>query len=124
MTTIKPMRIDEPRMPLEIEGDIRDFIRRDVTPLRSPQPEPASEFAVNNLNSLIQCVSGTSMQEIEKLIVELENAQDFLRNEGDRLQREISGYAQMSQATMKSLKIVAESIENWKKVVGDASARG
>ena len=107
---------------LELEGDIRDFIRRDVTPLRSPQPEPASEFAVNNLNSLIQCVSGSSLQEIEKLIVELENAQDFLRNEGDRLQREISGYAQMSQATMKSLKIVAESIENWKKVVGEASA--
>jgi len=46
------------------------------------------EATVNNVNSLIQRVAGTSLAEIEKLISELESLRDLLHAEGQRVQRE------------------------------------
>ena len=62
-----------------------------------------AEATVNNVNSLIQRVAGTSLAEIEKLISELESLRDLLHAEGQRVQREISGYAQLSQAAAEQL---------------------
>jgi hypothetical protein len=38
----------------------------------------------------------------------------MLRNEGERVQREISGYASLSQAAMTSMKIIGDSMAQWK----------
>ena len=65
---------------------------------------------MNNVNSLIQRVAGTSLAEIEKLIGELEGLRDLLHAEGQRVQREISGYAQLSQAAMKSTRMIADNV--------------
>jgi hypothetical protein len=86
----------------EVEAGIRDFVRNDIAylrrqPVASPETaplEPNTEATVNNVNSLIQRVAGTSLAEIEKLISELESLRDLLHAEGQRVQREISGYAQ------------------------------
>ena len=87
---------------------------------RSPSPEtaplePSAEATVNNVNSLIQRVAGTSLAEIEKLISELESLRDLLHAEGQRVQREISGYAQLSQAAMKSTRMIADNVTQWKR---------
>jgi hypothetical protein len=106
----------------EVEAGIRDFVRNDVAYLRQPvsvtSPEPAvdspsSEAAVSNLNSLIQRVAGASLSEIEKLIAELESVRAVLHAEGERVQREISTYAQLSQATMKSTRVIGENVAQW-----------
>ena len=109
----------------EVEAGIRDFVRNDVAYLRRPAPnvagsneaaiEPSSEAAVNNVNSLIQRVAGTSLAEIEHLISELESLRDLLHAEGQRVQREISGYAQLSQAAMKSTRMIADNVTQWKR---------
>ena len=77
--------------------------------------EPNAEATVNNVNSLIQRVAGTSLAEIEKLISELESLRDLLHAEGQRVQREISGYAQLSQAAMKSTRMIADNVTQWKR---------
>ena len=64
---------------------------------------------------LIQRVAGTSLAEIEKLISELESLRDLLHAEGQRVQREISGYAQLSQAAMKSTRMIADNVNQWKR---------
>ena len=74
-----------------------------------------AEATVNNVNSLIQRVAGTSLAEIEKLISELESLRDLLHAEGQRVQREISGYAQLSQAAMKSTRMIADNVTQWKR---------
>ena len=51
----------------EVEGEIREFVRRDVVGLRR-QPESDSELVANNINQLLQRVAGTSVQEIDKLL--------------------------------------------------------
>jgi hypothetical protein len=108
----------------EVEAGIRDFVRNDVAYLRRPGPgvpsgetalEPSTEATVNNVNSLIQRVAGTSLSEIESLIGELETLRDVLHSEGQRVQREISGYAQLSQAAMKSTRMIADNVAQWKR---------
>jgi hypothetical protein len=107
----------------EVEAGIRDFVRNDIAYLRRPTPgtaseaavEPSTEAAVNNVNSLIQRVAGTSLAEIENLISELESLRDLLHAEGQRVQREISGYAQLSQAAMKSTRMIADNVAQWKR---------
>ena len=106
----------------EVEAGIRDFVRNDIAYLRRPvsmtSPEPAdasTESAVNNVNSLIQRVAGTSLTEIENLISELEGLRDVLHAEGQRVQREIASYAQLSQAAMKSTRMIAENVTQWKR---------
>ena len=76
---------------------------------------PTTEATVNNVNSLIQRVAGTSLTEIENLISELESLRDLLHAEGQRVQREISGYAQLSQAAMKSTRMIADNVTQWKR---------
>jgi hypothetical protein len=110
---------DEAETPNEFEGEIREFIRRDVAHLRRPLGE-SSEQAVNNINSLLDRVSGSSVSEIDRLISDLRSVRDFLHNEGERVQREIASYAQLSQVAMTSVKIIAESMAQWKSQVGDA----
>ena len=111
----------------EVEEGIREFVRNDIAYLRrptvpSPETAPAdpqadakAEASVNDVNSLIQRVAGTSLAEIEKLISELESLRDLLHAEGQRVQREISGYAQLSQAAMKSTRMIADNVNQWKR---------
>ena len=70
-------------------------------------------MAVDNINSLIQRVAGQSIGEIDHVIGELTRVRDMLRSEGERVQREISGYASLSQAAMTSMKIIADSLAQW-----------
>jgi len=106
--------------PSEFEGEIREFIRRDVSHLRRAVPDGASDQAAASINSLLDRVSGSSVTEIDSLIADLSNVRDFLRNEGERVQREIASYAQLSQVAMTSVKIIAESMSQWKSQVSDA----
>ena len=104
--------------PSEFEGEIREFIRRDISHPRRPQTE-SSEQAVTNISSLLDRVSGSSVGEIDRLIVDLRNVRDFLQTEGERVQREIASYAQLSTVAMTSVKIIAESMSQWKSQVSD-----
>jgi hypothetical protein len=105
--------------PSEFEGEIREFIRRDVAQLRRSGTE-GSEQAAQNITSLLDRVSGSSVTEIDSLIADLRNVRDFLQTEGERVQREIASYAQLSQVAMTSVKIIAESMSQWKSQVSDA----
>ena len=127
--TIRPEQTDEsPEVDgdlaavSEVEAGIREFVRNDIAYLRRPAAaaetaplDANAEATVNNVNSLIQRVAGTSLAEIEKLISELESLRDLLHAEGQRVQREISGYAQLSQAAMKSTRMIADNVQQWKR---------
>jgi hypothetical protein len=99
----------------EVEGEIREFVRRDTAALRGPS-EPDGAVVANNIGSLLQRVSGQSVQEIDSLIAELQTLRERLRLEGERVQRDIVEYASLSQAAMQSTRIIADSLTHWKKV--------
>jgi hypothetical protein len=110
-------------MVSEVEAGIRDVVRSDVAYPRRPasgppasteMPEPSPEGTVANVNSLIQRVAGASIAEIQNLVAELESLRELLHAEGQRVQREILGYAQLSQAAMKSTRMIADNVTQWK----------
>jgi hypothetical protein len=83
---------------------------------RKPQESP--DLGGNNINFLIERVSGSSIREIDNLIGDLQTVREFLRSEGERVTREITNYAQASQAAMSSAKIISDSMGQWKAAVG------
>ena len=98
------------------EGEIREFVRRDVSFLRRPrnEAEPAADPVADNLNALIRRVSGASMEEIDRVILELQSVRDMLRKEGERVSREIASYASLSHAAMTAMTVIADSLAQWK----------
>jgi hypothetical protein len=124
MNVIRASRSAEDAAPAnEVEGEIRGFVRKEFASVRRPPPlGESSDQGAQQVNSLIQRVAGASVLEIEKLISELQGLRDFLRSEGDRVQREIAGYVQLSDAAMKSTKIIADSVTQWKGTVDNARA--
>ena len=98
------------------EGEIREFVRRDVALARRSrnEVEPAVDPIAENLNILMRRVAGASMDEIDRVILELQGVRVMLRNEGERLSREIAGYASLSHASMTAMKVIADSLTQWK----------
>ena len=58
-----------------------------------------------------------SVSEIEKLMGELQAARDYLQIEGERLQREATRYAHLTQSALSSVKMVSESMDKWRAAV-------
>ena len=107
------------------ERSVAELPRRDVSFYRKRQPEPvpSPENIVSHASSIMQRVAVTSVAEIESLISELERLRDFLRQESVRLQREIEGYARLSEEATKSTRIIAESVAQWKNALESIAGR-
>jgi hypothetical protein len=86
-------------------------------PHGAPQSAPASEGEAlsYNLGTLMERVSLSSVQEIDRLIAELQTLKVGLQHEAERVQREVVGFATMSQSAMQSTKIIAESLNQWRR---------
>jgi hypothetical protein len=132
MSFFRTLRSAELDAAAESIGEIREFVRRDIASLpRSAErdgdtlasrlgalprpPEHDSEFVATKLGSLLQRVVGSSVEQIDDVIFELQAFRQRLDTESARMQREIVEYATMSQAAMQSTRIIAESLTNWKK---------
>lgn len=107
---------DLDRAVTAFEGEIREFVRRDVVVPRRLQNDeaPSIDPAAENLNAVIRRVSSTSMEEIDRVILELQSVRDMLRQEGDRVSREVAGYASLSHTAMTAMKVIADSLTHWK----------
>ena len=113
MTIIRPSKPANQSQAVgssELEGRNREVDRSDVVPARKPQAEGGSEIGVGSANALLRQIAGTTFKEIDLLIDELQAMRDLLQGEGQRVQREIVKYAQLSQAAMKSTKVIAEGM--------------
>jgi ABC-type transporter Mla subunit MlaD len=99
----------------EVEAEIREFVRRDVVTNRERQPENESEMVANSINSVLQGATTTSVQEIDKLITELQTLSDRLHSERARVQREVVQYSTLTRAALQSTEIIAESLMQFKK---------
>jgi hypothetical protein len=103
---------------------VQELPRRDVPFYRKRQDSvPSPESIVTHASSVMQRVAVTSVSEIDSLISELERLRDFLRQESLRIQREIEGYARLSEEATKSTKIIAESVAQWKNSLESIAGR-
>lgn len=111
MTAIKRLGDVDRQASSEFEGEIREFIRRDVTTRRpSAEPSATPQAESDNLNSLLERVSGATVAEIDRLITELQNIRSLLQSEGERVRREITGYAGLSQSAVATMKVINDTL--------------
>jgi hypothetical protein len=63
---------------------------------------------------LIGRIAAASMDDIDSVNRELESIREVLRNEGERVRQEITGYVRLSQASMAAMTLISESVRQWK----------
>lgn len=99
-----------------IEGEIRQFVRRDAAFSRRQRSEgdAPADAPAESINTLIQRVSAASMEEIDRVILELQGVRDMLRSEGERVCRDISDYASLNHASMTAMKVIGGNLKQWK----------
>jgi hypothetical protein len=89
--------------------------QRDGASLRRTS-EADRELLAIRIETLLQRVAGTSVQEIDGLIAELQTLRALLEDEAARVQRNLAEYAHLSQSAMQSTRIIAESLAQLKQV--------
>jgi len=104
-----------------LEDELRESVRNEVATLRRA-PDNDSQAFTNNLGAMMQRVAGSSLHEIDRLVGELQTIRDLLQSEGERVQREISEYAHLSQSSFQSTQIIAESLAKWKSAADQRRA--
>ena len=97
------------------EGEIREFVRRDVAFVRRQrsEPEAVADAVADNPTALIRRVASASMDEIDRVILELQSVRALLRSEGERVSRELAGYASLNHASMTAMKVIGDSLKQW-----------
>jgi hypothetical protein len=96
---------------LKLQGEVREF-RHDFVPRR----RPVERDLTGPVDTLIKRVAEDTVREVDDLIAKLKRRREQLLAESARVQREIAEYAQMSQSTMQSTKIISESLATFNKV--------
>jgi hypothetical protein len=101
-----------------LESEIRDFVERDSPNLRR---DGDSALAGNSAVMLVQRMGGTSVQEIDGLVAELQTMRALLQKEGERVQRAFAEYAHLCQSAEQSTKIIADALTQRKPAPNDAT---
>ena len=114
MSILKPRGLSRSDRSAEIEGSIRELVRRESGAIR--QPGDISEQATDDLSSLVDRVSGESTREIDYLIDGLKGLRKKLDDDGQRVQREIAEYSSLSQSVIQLTKIISEGMTHVKTV--------
>ena len=89
---------------LAVEGEVCDLAHAK----RSTPTETDPEIA-----PLIEKVGATSIAEIDRLIAELQDARNYLRAEGERIERETVRHANLTLMASATTKIISDAVSQW-----------
>jgi hypothetical protein len=111
----------------QVEGELRDFIRRDRGDQRKLRSLPATHASLvpssDYADSLVQEMSSSSIAAIDRAVAELQNMRDELEREAERVQQELTSYAMVSQSALGSIRSISDSLAQWKQPDGAPEAQ-
>jgi hypothetical protein len=81
---------------------------------RQQRSQATANGPVEELNAVIRRVGGPAMQQIDQIIRELESVRDMMRKEGERVSREVAGYASLGHEGVTAMQVLADSIKEWR----------
>jgi hypothetical protein len=114
MSILKPRGLQRSDKRAEVEGNIRDLVRRQGSAAR--QSNNNSEDAARQLASLVNRVSGDATREVDHLIGGLGHVRQKLDDEAARLHHDIVEFASFSQSVMQLTNIVSDGMSHVAKV--------
>jgi len=99
-----------------IVTEIHNLVRRGVTqgPIDRSEIEPTGDPAKDNANMFIGRVFGETVEEIDQAIRELHSIRTMLRDEGDRVSREIVNYVGLNHSAKTAMRVIGDSLKQWK----------
>jgi hypothetical protein len=116
------MKATEPEMSTQavaavaaVVEEVRDLLSADGAAAPEPSAEEPLDFGSTKLTAMIQKMSSTPVVELDRLIGQLQEARDYLQSECERIERETTGYVELSQTALESVKIIAETVGEWRK---------
>jgi CII-binding regulator of phage lambda lysogenization HflD len=112
MNVARPLGTMEIEKTLEVEiaGNIQELARGSNTVFRQAEDADA-EISTENLAGLLRRVSEGSTREVDNLISDLQALRRKLNSDGNRIQREITEYSELSQQVMQLTNIISESVK-------------
>jgi hypothetical protein len=114
MSILKPRGLQRSGKPAELEGNIRELVRRQSSAVRQANNNP--EEAVRELASLVNRVSGDATREVDHLIGGLNHLRQKLDDEAGRIHHDIVEFASLSQSVMQLTNIVSDGMTHVAKV--------
>ena len=104
-----------------LENEVRNFVRRDAGLRRVSDGE--SDAVASHIEATLQHVSNLSLSGIDDLVADLQTLRDHLADEGERVRRAVADYALLSQSSMQSTKVIAESLESFRSMLAHRSSQ-
>jgi chemotaxis protein histidine kinase CheA len=111
MNIAKPLAYAEIDKSTEanIEANIQELASSSVAAREAESSE--EEASASDLNKSLRRLSETSTREIENLVGELQTLRRKLQSDGNRIQRDIEQYAELSQQVMRITTIISDSVK-------------
>jgi chemotaxis protein histidine kinase CheA len=111
MNVVKPIGYAE--MDKSTETDIEANIHELASSAIAAREAESSneEVSATDLNKSLRRLSETSTREIENLVGELQTLRRKLQTDGNRIQRDIEQYAELSQQVMRITTIISDSVK-------------
>ncbi len=97
---------------MDINTALRAIESKEPSEVARGQAESGDvKTSADELAALLSRVSEAPTREIEKLINQLERLRTQLQNAGNRIQRDIAEYTELSQQTMQLTTIISDSVK-------------
>jgi hypothetical protein len=100
---------DKPSEP-ELEGNIRTLVWDGASARKAVEGEDV-EMSPADLTPSVREVSRVSIEEVDRLISELQTLRRTLKTNGERIERDIAEYATLSSQTSQMTKIVIDGVK-------------
>lgn len=99
----------------EVIEEIRDLVPAEESAAETPPGEAEPDLGSERVASALHKIGTNTIAELERLIGELQAAKAYLQSEGERIERETVGYVALSQTALESVKIISETVCEWRR---------
>jgi vacuolar-type H+-ATPase subunit I/STV1 len=106
---------------IDVGGNIHELLTRASDVIRQADIA-GDEIAVNSVAPFLRRVSEASRREIKHLVDALQTVDKKLQTDGDRIQRDIEEYTELSKHVMQLTTIVSDSVNSLPTTSGNSYA--
>jgi hypothetical protein len=110
MSSTSLVAVKEKSSKPELEGNIRTVVWDSVSARKAVDGED-DQMSPGDLTASVREVSRVSIEEVDRLIGELQTLRRTLKTTGDRIERDIADYATLSSQTSQITKIVLDGVK-------------
>jgi hypothetical protein len=89
----------------------------------SSDPQSAAQAAIH-INFVVQRVATVSLDQLDDVIVDLRQLREFLHNEGERIQQQISGFVRLNKAVREAANIIGANVRDREEIMSSVGRSG